>query len=116
VQLFKYVEQQLAQLFSTLSDESRIRIILLLWNRPRTVSELAEGAGMQISAVSHQLSKLRAHDIVACSRIGKQRIYELKIAPLMCVLYRMATCSEGDTCACGVRYAECAKLKEAFHD
>jgi hypothetical protein len=34
----------------------------------------------------------------------------------MCVLYRMATCSEGDTCACGVRYAECAKLKEAFHD
>ena len=110
------MEQELAQLFSTLSDQNRIRIIRLLWNRPRTVSEIAEDTGMHISAVSHQLSKLRAHDIVSCSRNGRQRVYEVKMEPIMCVLYHMGARGNGDTCAYGVRYKECKRLKEAFYD
>ena len=110
------MEQELSRIFATLSDQNRIRIIRLLWNRPCTVSELADGTGMQISAVSHQLSKLRAYDIVACTRNGKQRVYELKMMSLMCVLYHMSHRPEGDSCAYGVPYGECAKLKEAFHD
>lgn len=110
------MDQELAQLFSTLSDQNRIRIIRLLWNRPRTVSEIAEETGMQISAVSHQLSKLRAYDIVSCSRDGRKRVYEVKMIPIMCVLYHMHERGGGDTCACGVRYSDCKRLKEAFYD
>jgi DNA-binding transcriptional ArsR family regulator len=110
------VEQQLASLFSTLSDGNRIRIIRLLWERPRTVTELADAMDMQISAVSHQLSRLRAYEIVTCSREGRQRVYSLKMASILCVLYHMSERGGSEVCVHGIRYDACARLKEGLHD
>ena len=55
---------QLAELFSALSDASRIRIISLLIESEMSVSALAERLKMTESAVSHQLRGLRQMRLV----------------------------------------------------
>ncbi|MHC1598639.1 MAG: ArsR/SmtB family transcription factor [Candidatus Methanofastidiosia archaeon] len=107
------MEQELASLFSTLSDENRLRIIRFLWQSPRTVSEISIELDMSISAISHQLSKLKQYEIVECKKNGKQRIYTLKKMPVMCVLYFMLQ-NDNITCPHNVRFVECKKLKEIF--
>jgi DNA-binding transcriptional ArsR family regulator len=60
-----------------LSSTSRVRILMLLRERPCTVSELTDATGMEQSAVSHQLRVLREHRIVSVERIGRRRRYAL---------------------------------------
>ena len=55
---------QLAELFSALSDASRVRIISLLIEGEMSVSALAAGLSMSESAVSHQLRGLRQMHLV----------------------------------------------------
>ena len=67
---------QMTGLFKALSDTARIRIILML-NNEICVSELAEKLNMTQSAVSHQLSVLKANGLVEKRRDGKQIYYKL---------------------------------------
>ena len=54
------IAAQTAELFATLSDPNRVRIIsALLENEELNVGALAECLGMSESAVSHQLRGLR---------------------------------------------------------
>jgi len=69
---------QLAELFSALSDTSRVRIISLLIEREMSVSALAEGLNMTESAVSHQLRGLRQMRIVRARKEGRQVFYTLE--------------------------------------
>ena len=69
---------QLAELFSALSDASRVRIISLLIEREMSVSALAEGLNMTESAVSHQLRGLRQMRIVRARKEGRQVFYTLE--------------------------------------
>ncbi len=69
---------QLAELFSALSDASRVRIISLLIEREMSVSALAEGLSMTESAVSHQLRGLRQMRIVRARKEGRQVFYTLE--------------------------------------
>lgn len=69
---------QLAELFSALSDTSRVRIISLLIEREMSVSALAEGLSMTESAVSHQLRGLRQMRIVRARKEGRQVFYTLE--------------------------------------
>jgi len=62
---------QLAELFSSLSDASRIRIIALLIGGEKSVRALAE------SAVSHQLRGLRHMHLVRARKSGRQVFYTL---------------------------------------
>jgi DNA-binding transcriptional ArsR family regulator len=68
---------QLAELFSALSDASRVRIIALLMEGEMSVSALAGGLGMTESAVSHQLRGLRQMHLVRARKAGRQVFYSL---------------------------------------
>jgi len=68
---------QLAELFSALSDASRVRIISLLIEGEMSVSALAKGLAMTESAVSHQLRGLRQMHLVRTRKSGRQVFYSL---------------------------------------
>ncbi|WKZ34266.1 MAG: metalloregulator ArsR/SmtB family transcription factor [Anaerolineales bacterium] len=68
---------QLAELFSSLSDASRIRIIAKLMGGEMSVRTLADGLGMTESAVSHQLRGLRQMHLVRTRKSGRQVFYSL---------------------------------------
>jgi DNA-binding transcriptional ArsR family regulator len=71
---------QLADLFSTLSDASRVRMISALLEEEQSVGALAEKLGMSQSAVSHQLRGLRQMRIVRGRRQGRSMFYRLEDA------------------------------------
>ncbi|MCL4270140.1 MAG: helix-turn-helix domain-containing protein [Anaerolineales bacterium] len=68
---------QLAELFSALSDASRIRIISLLIGDEKSVRALADELDMTESAVSHQLRGLRQMHLVRARKSGRQVFYSL---------------------------------------
>lgn len=67
----------LADLFKVFGDSTRIRILYLLLDGDKNVSEIAEGLSMNQSAVSHQLKTLRQSDLVRVKRDGKAMVYSL---------------------------------------
>lgn len=68
---------QLAELFSALSDASRVRIISSLIEREMNVRDLAKKTQMTESAVSHQLRGLRQMRLVRARKAGRQVFYRL---------------------------------------
>ena len=68
---------KLAELFSALSDASRVRIISLLIEGEMSVGVLAEELNMTESAVSHQLRGLRQMRLVRARKSGRQVFYSL---------------------------------------
>lgn len=68
---------KLAELFSALSNASRIRLIALLMDGEMSVRALADGLGMTESAVSHQLRGLRQMHLVRARKAGRQVFYSI---------------------------------------
>jgi ArsR family transcriptional regulator len=68
---------QVAELFSALSDTSRVRMISVLAEREMNVGELAEAVGLSESAVSHQLRGLRQMRLVRARKEGRYVFYAL---------------------------------------
>ena len=68
---------ELTDLFKILGDPTRIKLILLLANREYCVSELADQIGTTHSAISHQLSLLRAKRLLYKRKSGRQIYYTL---------------------------------------
>ena len=68
---------QLAELFSALSDPSRLAIISTLLEQELSVSEIVERVGLSQSAVSHQLRGLRQMHLVRGRKEGRQVFYAL---------------------------------------
>ena len=68
---------KLAELFSSLSDASRIRIIAQLMDGEMSVRTLADGLSMTESAVSHQLRGLRQMHLVRARKSGRQVFYSI---------------------------------------
>jgi len=65
-----------AELFATLSDPNRVRILsALLENEELSVGTLAACLGMSESAISHQLRGLRQMRIVRARKDGRQVFY-----------------------------------------
>ncbi|MEW6286680.1 MAG: metalloregulator ArsR/SmtB family transcription factor [Chloroflexota bacterium] len=67
----------LADLFSALSDPTRLRIISALLDEEMNVGEIAARLGMTESAVSHQLRGLRQMRLVRSRKEGRQVFYAL---------------------------------------
>ncbi len=67
----------LADLFSALSDPTRLRIISVLLERELNVGEIATQLQMTESAVSHQLRGLRQLRLVRSRKDGRQVYYTL---------------------------------------
>ena len=67
----------LADFFKVFGDATRVKLLLALDRADLCVCDLAELLGMTKSAVSHQLSALRAAHLVNFRREGKNVRYSL---------------------------------------
>ncbi|MGI0071687.1 MAG: ArsR/SmtB family transcription factor [Thermoplasmata archaeon] len=66
---------RIAALSAALSDERRVRALLLLRSAPATVSELSVSLGLRPAETSLQLARLRREGLVRALRRGRHRIY-----------------------------------------
>ncbi|WP_125705643.1 ArsR/SmtB family transcription factor [Lacticaseibacillus daqingensis] len=69
--------REVLAVFKTMSDATRLRIILTIAEGPITVTELAERLDLGQSTVSHQLRLLKQERLVLGDRDGKQIFYRL---------------------------------------
>jgi ArsR family transcriptional regulator len=72
--------------FGTLFSEPRLKIINLLRNGGKNVSEIIEELDMDQTTISHNLARLKQHGFVKSKTDGKFRFYELNketIKPIM---------------------------------
>lgn len=67
----------LTEFFKLLGNPTRIHILFLLMEQDACVSDLASRLGLTQSAVSHQLSLLKANKLVRQRRNGKMMFYTL---------------------------------------
>jgi len=71
------ISTHLADLFSALSDPTRLRIISVLLEGEMNVGEIAVQLAMTESAVSHQLRGLRQMKLLCTRKEGRQVFYAL---------------------------------------
>lgn len=69
------IAERAARAFKALADPTRIRILHLLAQGERSVTDLAETLGLSQSAVSHQLAFLRSMRLVKYRRQGQLLFY-----------------------------------------
>jgi ArsR family transcriptional regulator, lead/cadmium/zinc/bismuth-responsive transcriptional repressor len=67
----------LAELFKTFGDSTRVKILCALFEADMCVCDLAAVLGVSQSAVSHQLRTLKAARLVKFKRAGKVVYYSL---------------------------------------
>ena len=70
--------KSLAQFFYAFSDETRLKIMILLIIKPLCVSDIALVLNINQTTVSHQLKILRNLGIVEFDRDGKSIVYYIK--------------------------------------
>lgn len=69
--------QSCAEKLRALADPERLRIINLLRQGPRNVSEIADGLQAEIVNVSHHLGVLRHAQLVLSEKQGRYVVYRL---------------------------------------
>jgi DNA-binding transcriptional ArsR family regulator len=69
--------QLLAPQLKALADPHRLHLLMLLAERPHTVRELTEAAGMGQTLVSHHLAPLREQGLVTITPRGRSNVYSL---------------------------------------
>lgn len=75
----------LAELFKTIGDPTRIKILYTLSRRELCVCELSEQLGMSLSAISHQLRILRTNKLVKFRKEGRSVYYSLDDDHVLCL-------------------------------
>jgi len=89
------------QFFSSLADETRLKILLSLLDGPRNVGGIYEFVGkdkMTLSAISHQLSQLHALNIVDFEKQGQEKLYRLSDNFCWCILKDLFKQFKGHRC------------------
>ena len=69
--------QKLCQLFHLLSDKNRLRMVLMLAEGERNVTDICEELKLAQPTVSHHLGLLRMNGVIVPKRQGKKVIYTL---------------------------------------
>lgn len=69
--------QAVAELFSVLSEGSRLRVLQALQREPLSVGELVESTGMKQANVSKQLGLLLTAGIISRRQDGNRAIYSI---------------------------------------
>jgi DNA-binding transcriptional ArsR family regulator len=68
---------RLSDIFKTMGDPTRLKIIQALSTGEMCVCDIAATLGMEHSAISHQLRVLRNMRVVKYRKVGKEAIYSL---------------------------------------
>lgn len=69
--------EKLSEIFKSLGDPTRLKIIFTLLNGEKNVSDICEAIDMEQSATSHQLRRLRELKLVKSRKDGRQVLYSL---------------------------------------
>jgi DNA-binding transcriptional ArsR family regulator len=69
--------QRASELFSTLSETSRLMLLQALMNGPKTVTELVDESGLKQGNVSKQLGILHSARLVSRQRTGNFAYYSI---------------------------------------
>ena len=64
-------------LLKTIADSTRLRILGLLAERPRTGTELVEELGLTAPTISHHLHRLRDVGIVSAEADAQRRVWSI---------------------------------------
>ena len=67
----------LSEFYKIFGDQTRLRILDALLNKPLCVNEISELLDMTQSAISQQLKNLRASNLVKTEKIGKNVYYSI---------------------------------------
>ena len=78
--------REAAEFLKALAHELRLIILCLLIERERTVSELEQILHLRQSAVSQQLARLRADDLVEARRDGKNIFYSIARSEVVAIV------------------------------
>ena len=70
--------KKMTNFFYAFSDDTRLKIIMLLSIKPLCVGEITNILDLNQTTISHQLKILRSLNIVSCDRAGKNIIYYIK--------------------------------------
>ena len=79
------VVYDLAEVFKTMGDPTRIKILYALKERELCVCDLSELLDMSSSAISHQLRVLRNNKLVKYRKEGRSVYYSLDDDHVMCL-------------------------------
>jgi DNA-binding transcriptional ArsR family regulator len=92
-----------AKFFSGLADETRLRIVRCLLERPRAVGEIVTALGMSQSRISNQLACLKWCGYVHARRQGRNVVYELadpEISDLLTIAQRLVWANASHIAEC----------------
>lgn len=67
----------LSEFYKIFGDQTRLRILDALLNKPLCVNEISEILDMSQSAISHQLRNLRSSNLVKTDKVGKNVYYSI---------------------------------------
>lgn len=84
--------KNMANFFYAFSDNTRLKVIILLTIKPLCVGEISSVLDVNQTTISHQLKILKSLDIVACDRAGKNIIYYIKNEGIENVLNATVEC------------------------
>jgi DNA-binding transcriptional ArsR family regulator len=75
---------ELAKLMRTAGDESRLKILCIIFNNKKVcVSDIAKELNMSVAIVSHHLQVMSKEELVFPVREGKKICYELPKSPFV---------------------------------
>ncbi|MBQ8615102.1 MAG: winged helix-turn-helix transcriptional regulator [Clostridia bacterium] len=84
--------KSMTNFFYAFSDDTRLKIIILLSIKPLCVSEIVSVLSINQTTISHQLKILKSLNIVECDRAGKNIIYYIKNSSIENVLNASVEC------------------------
>lgn len=84
--------KNMSSFFYAFSDDTRLKIIILLSIKPLCVGEIVSVLSINQTTISHQLKILKSLNIVECDRAGKNIIYYIKNASIENVLNASVEC------------------------
>ena len=88
----KAVLKDMTNFFYAFSDDTRLKIIMLLSIKPLCVGEITNVLSINQTTISHQLKILKSLNIVECDRAGKNIIYYIKNSSIENVLNASVEC------------------------
>ncbi len=84
--------KRMSTFFYAFSDDTRLRIIILLSMRALCVSNISQVLGVNQTTISHQLKILRSLEILDSDREGKNIVYYIKNREIENVLNATVDC------------------------